>query len=190
MHIDTIHMDYLKKSLLVFLIVLLGANTATFAQKFGYVDTDYILNKMPEYQEAKTEINQISLVWEEEIQQMYKEIEEMETSLQAEEVLLTKEMKDDRRLEISEKWNEVKTYQKKVFGFEGLFFLKKKELIKPVQDKVFEAVEKMAKNHRLQIVFDKSGDLVMIYTDPIHDYTDFVLEELELGDKNDVVSNN
>ncbi len=71
-----------------------------------------------------------------------------------------------------------------------MFFLKKKELIKPVQDNVFEAVEKMAKNHRLQIVFDKSGDLVMIYTDPIHDYTDYVLEELELGDKNDVINNN
>lgn len=190
MHIDTTYISYLKKTILVFFVVFLGASTASFGQKFGYVDTDYILNKMPEYQEAKTEINQISLIWEEEIQQMYKEIEEMETSLQAEEVLLTKEMKDDRRLEISEKWNEVKTYQKKVFGFEGLLFLKKKELIKPVQDKVFEAVEKMAKNHRLQIVFDKSGDLVMIYTDPIHDYTDFVLEELELGDKNDVVSNN
>lgn len=179
-----------NRLILLLILFIFGIGINVFAQKFGYIDTDYILNKMPEYQEAKNEINTISLVWEEEIQQMYKQIEEMEVSLQAEEVLLTKEMKDDRKKEINEKWNEVKNYQKKIFGFEGLFFLKKKELIKPVQDKVFEAVEKMAKNHRLQIVFDKSGDLVIIYTNPIHDYTDYVLEELRLGDKNDVINNN
>ena len=96
-------------------------------------------------------------------------------------------MKEERLTAINNKETDVKDYQKKIFGFEGLFFLKKKELMKPIQDKVFEAVEKVAKEHRLQIVFDKSGDLVMIYTDPIHDYTDYVLEELGLGDPNDVV---
>ena len=179
-----------KKYYLALVALLIFINSDTFAQKFGYVDTNYILGQMPEYAEAKAEIDKISKSWEQEIQGMYKEIEEMETSLQAEEVLLTKEMKDDRYKAIELRWNEVKEYQKKIFGFEGLFFLKKKELIKPVQDQVFEAVEKVAKNHRLQIVFDKSGDLVMIYTDPIHDYTDYVLEELGLGDKNDVISEN
>ena len=159
----------------------------TFGQKFGYVDTDFILSKIPEYQEAQQEIEKISLSWQDEIQNMYQEIEGMYSALQAEEVLLTKEMKDERMAGIGKKENEVKEYQKKIFGFEGLFFLKKKELVKPVQDKVFEAVEKVAKDHRLQIVFDKSGDLVMIYTDPIHDYTDFVLDELGLGDTNDVI---
>ena len=159
----------------------------TFGQKFGYVDTDFILSKIPEYQEAQQEIEMISLSWQDEIQNLYQEIEGMYSALQAEEVLLTKEMKDERITGIRKKENEVKEYQKKIFGFEGLFFLKKKELVKPVQDKVFEAVEKVAKDHRLQIVFDKSGDLVMIYTDPIHDYTDFVLDELSLGDSNDVI---
>jgi outer membrane protein len=106
----------------------------------------------------------------------------MYNSLQAEEVLLTKEMRDERITAIRKRETEVKEYQKKIFGFEGLFFLKKKELVKPIQDRVFEAVEKVAKEHRLQFVFDKSGELVMIYTDPIHDYTDYVLEELGLGD--------
>lgn len=181
---------WLVAKVVISILLFTCISISSHAQKFGYVDTDYILSKLPEYQEAQNEISQISLAWEEEIHQMYKQIEELETALQAEEVLLTKEMKDDRRKEINEKWDEVKSYQKKLFGFDGLLFLKKKELIKPVQDKIFEAVEKMAKNHRLQIVFDKSGDLVMIYTDPIHDYTDYVLEELELGDKNDVISNN
>ncbi|MBU2915594.1 OmpH family outer membrane protein [Reichenbachiella agariperforans] len=174
----------------ILVILLLCQSNALLAQKFGYVDTDYVLSQMSEYKEANAEIAKLSKAWEAEIQEMYKEIQALETSLKAEEVLLTKEMKDDRYKEIDRKWNEVKEYQNKIFGFEGLFFLKKKELIKPVQDKVFESVEKVAKVHRLQIVFDKSGDLVMIYTDPVHDYTDYVLEELGLGDKNDVISNN
>jgi outer membrane protein len=152
------------------------------AQKFGYVDTDFILKKIPEYRQAQEDLNKLSLAWQDEIQALYKDIEGMYNSLQAEEVLLTKEMRDERITAIRKRETEVKEYQKKIFGFEGLFFLKKKELVKPIQDRVFEAVEKVAKEHRLQFVFDKSGELVMIYTDPIHDYTDYVLEELGLGD--------
>lgn len=176
----------MKKWLFTFGVLSLSIN-ATFAQKFGYVDTNYILSQMPEYKEAQAEIEKLSLAWEEEIKKMYQEVEEMEMAYQAEEVLLTEEMKKDRRKEIERKMNEVKEYQKKVFGFEGLFFLKKRELIKPVQDKVWEAVEKVCKNNRLAIMFDKSGELVMIYTDPIHDYTDYVLEELGLTNENDVI---
>lgn len=157
------------------------------AQKFGYVNTEFVLGKMPGYKEAQDEISKLSVTWQEEIQNNYKEIEALYSALQAEEVLLTKDMKETRLKEIQAKEQEVKEYQKQVFGFEGLFFLKKKELMKPVQDEVFDAVERVAKNHRLQIVFDKSSDLVMIYTDPIHDYTDFVLEELGLVDENEVI---
>jgi outer membrane protein len=163
------------------------ALNSVVAQKWGYVDTEYILSKIPEYKEAQDEINTLSLSWDQEIQSMYREIEALYDKLQAEEVLLTVEMKEQRMAEIQLKEEEVKAYHKKVFGYEGLFFLKKKELIKPVQDKVFDAVEKVAKDNRLQMVFDKSGELVLIYTDPIHDYTDYVLEELGLGDKNDVI---
>jgi outer membrane protein len=161
--------------------------TPVQAQKFGYVNTNFILNKMPEYAEAKAEIDKLSMGWQEEIQGMQKDVYAMYSALQAEEVLLTPEMKEERMNSINKKEDYLKEYQKKVFGFEGLFFLKKKELIKPVQDKVYDAVEKVAHDHKLQIVFDKSGELVMIYTDPIHDYTDYVLEELELGDPNDVI---
>jgi len=110
-------------------------------------------------------------------------------SLQAEQVLLTEAMRKERTDAIKKKEAELKEYQKKVFGYGGLFFLKKQELIKPVQDKVWDAVDKVAKKNSLAIVFDKSGELVMIYTDPRYDYTDFVLEELGLGDPNDVVKN-
>ncbi|NQZ76603.1 MAG: OmpH family outer membrane protein [Ekhidna sp.] len=164
-------------------------STVTFAQKFGYVDTQYILEKMPEYKEAQAEIERLAKGWETEVQNLYQQVEALEVDLQAEEVLLTKEMWEERNAEIELKWKEVKEYQQSIFGFDGLYFLKKKELVKPVQDQVFDAVERVAKNNRLQIVFDKSGDLVMIYTDPIHDYTDFVLEDLGLVE-NQSASNN
>lgn len=175
-----------RKVCLVIATIGLSALGA-FSQKFGYVDTEYILSRVPEYKVAQSEIEALSLKWQEEIQQKYKEIEAEYNTLQAEEVLLTKEMKDERLAAIRKMEEDVKEYHKKVFGFEGLFFLKKKELINPIQDKIFAAVEKVAKKNRLQIVFDKSGELVMIYTDPIHDYTDFVLEELGLGDENDTI---
>lgn len=176
------------KKIVIVLFVLIQANL-TFAQKFGYVDTQYILEKMPEYKEAQAEIEKLAKGWEKEIQDLYQKVEQMEMELRAEEVLLTKEMWDERNTEIERNWKEVKEYQQSIFGFEGLYFLKKKELVKPIQDQVFESVERVAKNNRLQIVFDKSGDLVMIYTDPIHDYTDFVLEDLGLVESQTVGNN-
>ncbi|TXH26534.1 MAG: OmpH family outer membrane protein [Cyclobacteriaceae bacterium] len=168
--------------------VIFGLNFVN-AQRFGYIDTDFILKKMPEYGKAQEEINRLSALWEKEIQEMAKGIEAQYNTLQAEQVLLTDAMKKERLDAIKKKEADMKEYQKKVFGFEGLFFLKKQELIKPIQDKVWDAVDKIAKKNGLAIVFDKSGELVMIYTDPRYDYTDFVLDELGLGDPNDVVKN-
>ena len=109
-------------SLVVFVCCL--ALNSSFAQKFGYVDTDYILNQMSEYSEAKSEIDKLSKGWQDEINEMSKGVQAMEAKLIAEEVLLTKDMKDERLAEIDLKRNELKAYQKKVFGFEGLFFLR------------------------------------------------------------------
>jgi len=168
--------------------VIFGLNFVN-AQRFGYIDTDFILNKMPEYKKAQDEINQLSQAWEKEVQDMQKKIEGMYAALQAEQVLLTEEMKKERTDAIQKKEAELKEYQKKVFGFGGLFFLKKQELIKPIQDKVWDAVDKVCKENSLAIMFDKAGELVMIYTDPRHDYTDFVLDQLGLGDPNDKIKN-
>ena len=174
----------MRRLILLFAFLAFGLNVAT-AQKFGYIDSDFILNKMPEYAKAQGEIDQLSASWQKEVEEMQKKVEGLYSSYQAEQVLLTEAMKQERLDEIKKKETELKDYQKKVFGFGGLFFLKKQELIKPLQDKVFDATEKIAKANRLAIIFDKAGELVMIYTDPRHDYTDFVLEELGLGDPND-----
>jgi outer membrane protein len=178
----------MRVSCITLFFVIFGLNFVN-AQRFGYIDTDFILNKMPEYAKAQEEINMLSEAWEKEIQDLAKRIESMYSDLQAEQVLLTEEMKKERTAAIQKKEAELKEYQRKVFGFEGLFFLKKQELIKPVQDKVWDAVDKVAKQNNLAIVFDKAGELVMIYTDPRYDYTDFVLDELGLGDPNDKIKN-
>ena len=172
--------------LVLALISAFGLNFVN-AQKFGYIDSDFILGKMPEYQKAQGEIDQLAAGWQKEIEEMSMKVEGLYSSYKAEEVLLTEEMREERQTEIKKKEAELKEYQSKIFGFEGLYFLKKKELIKPLQDKVWEAVEKVAKANRLAVVFDKAAELTMIYTDPRHDYTDFVLEELGLGDPNDKI---
>jgi len=176
----------MKVLVAIFALTVSGLNFAK-AQKFGYFDSDFVLSKMPEYKKAQDEIDQFSAAWQKEVEEMQQGVDVLYSAYQAEQVLLTEEMKKERLEDIRKKENEMKEYQKKVFGFGGLFFLKKQELIKPLQDKVFDAVEKIAKANRLAIVFDKAGELVMIYTDPRHDYTDFVLEELGLGDPNDKI---
>lgn len=171
----------------IVLFLALFSCLPVYSQKFGYVDTNYILNRMPEYQEVKAEIDRLSLGWQDEILAKSKEIEGLYDALQAEQVLLTDEMKAERLTEIKEKEESLKEFQKEIFGFEGLFFLKKQELVKPLLDEIFEAIEQVAKENRLAIIFDKSRDLVMVYTDPRHDYTDFVLDELGLGNPNDTI---
>ena len=172
-----------KKTFILFFSLLL-INSNAICQKFGYVNTDFILSQMTEYQDALNEINTISKSWENEINDMYKLTEKKEISLKAEKILLTEEMYNEKRKIIDDEWDEIKNYQQKIFGIEGLFFLKKKELIEPIQDIVFESIERVAKKNRLQIVFDKSSGPVLLYTNPIHDYTDYVLEDLGLSEKN------
>ena len=170
------------RSFLLFLFLILTKDG--YSQKFGYVNSDFILNSMPEYKEALTEIDNLSKAWEKEVSDMYLELEKKEVILKNEEILLTKEMYEEKRILLDEEWKEARGYQQNVFGFEGLYFLKKKELIQPIQDILFESIENVAKQNRLQIIFDKSSEPVLLYTNPIHDYTDYVMEDLGLTKKN------
>lgn len=170
----------MKKFLFIFLAGFF-LSTVSQAQKFGYIDSNFILSKMPAYAKAQVELDKQSAAWQKEIEGMYQAVEKMKEDYKAEEVLLTEEMKKKRQAEITRKENEVREYQRKVFGFEGMMFKRRQDLIRPIQDEVFTAVEKVAKARGLQTVFDKSGDLIMIYTNPVHDYTEYVLEELGLA---------
>ncbi|WBA41550.1 OmpH family outer membrane protein [Hymenobacter canadensis] len=174
-------MKKLLSALAATLVLLCATGTTASAQKFGYVDSEFIMGKMPAYSQAQTEINTLSGNWQKEIEAQKKDLDKLYRTYQAEEVLLTEPMKKKRQDEILKKEQDIKTYQNRIFGYEGQLFKKRQELTKPVQDQVFEAIEKVAKKKQLAIVFDKSGDLTMLYTNPVHDYTEFVLEELGLA---------
>ncbi len=166
----------------LFLLCLLGAAQVASAQRFGYFNSQLILEKMPEYQESQQELEKLTTVWRAEVEKKQIGVDSMKIAFQAEELLMTNEMKRERMERIRKKEDELREYQNNAFGYEGLLFKKQQDLIKPLQDRIFEAVEKVCKKRRLAFMFDKAGDLVMIYTDPRHNYTDYVLEELDLGD--------
>jgi outer membrane protein len=162
-------------------LVSFGFVGPVHAQKFGYVDKDYILTQMPSYATAQKEADKMASGWQREIEGMQQEIDKLERNYQAEEILLTEEMKKKRQYEVAEKKRELREFQSKVFGYNGYFFKKREELIKPVLAEIAEAAEKVAKQKQLQFIFDNSGAMVIIYMNPTHDYTEFVLEELGLA---------
>ncbi len=173
----------MKKALFFVLLSTVCAATPAQAQKFGYVDTEFIFGKMPEYQKALGEIDKFADKWSKDIQDKYVEIDKLQKAYQAEEILLTEDMKRDRQRLISDKEREAREYNNKVFGYQGLLFEKKKELMKAPMELVNRAVEKVCLQKKLDFIFDKASDFVMLYTNPRHDYSDYVMEELGLDIK-------
>ncbi|GIV39246.1 MAG: hypothetical protein KatS3mg033_1046 [Thermonema sp.] len=155
------------------------------AQKFGFVDVNFVLRKMPEYQQVQQDFDRFVQRATQEIEAKFQEVEELKRKYNSEELLLTEDMKRERLEEIAQKEKEARELQQKTFGYEGLIFLKKQELLTPLREKLNKALERVARQHQLQVIYDKSGDFVVVYLDPRHDYTDYVLEELGLGDPED-----
>lgn len=170
-------MKLILKNLALLAAFVLVSNTAS-AQRFAYVDTEYILSQMPAYKSAQTQINEYSKQWQEEIDQKFEAIDKMYKQYQAEKVLLTKDLQTKRENEIIAKEREAKKMQNDKFGYEGELFKKRQELIKPIQDKVYDAINKVSKNNGLDFIFDKSGDMLMLVSNPKFDRSDEVLEDL------------
>ncbi|MCX7863223.1 MAG: OmpH family outer membrane protein [Bacteroidales bacterium] len=147
-------------------------------QKIGYVDTDYILKNIPAYQAAQAQLDKISADWQKEIENIYAQVDKMYRDFQAEKVLLTEEMKIKRENEIIAKEKEAKDLQKKYFGKDGELFKKRTELIKPIQDDVFNAIKDIAIQGNYALIFDVAGNSNMLYTDPKLDKSDEVLKKL------------
>lgn len=172
----------MKTRLLLLILHALLAASVVNAQKFGYLDMEYVTSKMPEYQKAQGDLDKFSERWAKEIQDKYVEIDRLQRLYQAEEILLTDDMKRKRQQEINDKEREAREYNNKIFGESGMLFQKRKELIKPVTDLVYKSMERVARQKRLDFLFDKSSDFVVVYANPVHDYTDYVMEELGLND--------
>ncbi|MGE4287441.1 MAG: OmpH family outer membrane protein [Salinivirgaceae bacterium] len=166
----------MKKITLVVLLVSMSFMLS--AQKFAFVDTDYILNSIPTYESAQEQIDIMSKDWQSEIEAKYANIEKLYKEYQAEKVLLTEEMKMQREEEIIQKEREVKELQRKYFGPEGDLFKKRKELIEPIQNDIFNAVKEIATEGNYAVIFDAAGGASMLFSDPKYDKSDEVLEKL------------
>jgi outer membrane protein len=169
----------MKKTLAV-LALLLTFSVVSVAQKFGYVDSKYILSHVPEYQEAQKQINALSAQWQKEIEAKYETIEKLEKAYQAEKILLTEDMRKKREEEIEEKRKEAKELQKTKFGVDGELFQKREELIKPIQDAIYAAIQEVASQSALMVVFDKANHSNILYSNPKHDISDKVLKKMGL----------
>ena len=167
----------MKKALLI-LVSFLLLSVGSYAQKFAYVDTDYILNNIPEFNQAQDKLDEISKQWQTEIEGIYAEVDKMYRDYQTQEVLLTDEMKKKREEAIIAKEKSAKDLQKKRFGPEGDLYGKRQELIKPIQDKVYDAIQQLAANSKYAVIFDSSSDLIMLYSSPNLDKSDKVLENM------------
>ena len=164
----------MKKILLLLAISFLTLSIQ--AQKFAYVDTDYILNKIPDFKQAQDKLDGLSADWQKEIENKYADVEQMYRAYQQEQVLLTDAMKEKREGAIIKKETDAKNLQKKYFGTEGNLYLKRQELIKPIQDKIYDAIQQLAADNKYAIVFDSSSDLIMLYKNNNYDKSDKVLE--------------
>ena len=164
----------------LFLIVLgfLSISVSGFAQRYAVIDTKYILNKLPEYKEAQKKLDLFSEQWQKEIEGKQAELDVLYRNFEAEQVMLSDQLKKKREDELFNKEKELRDLQRRRFGFEGDLFKKRQELVKPIQDKVYNAVQKLAATRQYDLILDKSEGITIIFADPKLDKSDDVLKEL------------
>jgi len=167
----------MKKTFMIAAILLAAAATS-FAQKFAYVDSDFILENIPEYADAKTEIDELSIQWQSDIEAKFSEIDQLYKNFKAEAVLLPDDIKNKREEEIIAKEKIAKDLQKQRFGKDGDLFKRRQELIKPIQEKIYNAIESIASTDNYAVIFDKAGSVSMMYSNPRYDISEEVLDKL------------
>ena len=166
----------MKKIVLVASILFMAF--AASAQKYAIIDTRYILDKMPEYSTAQKQLDNIAADWQKEIDGKQAELDKMYKDFEAEQVMLSDDLKKKREDQLFVKEKDLRDLQRKRFGFEGDLFKKRQELIKPVQDKVYNAVQKMAVQRGYDFVLDKSEGITIIFADPKLDKSEDILKDL------------
>ncbi len=167
----------MKKTIL-FLTCFMIFSLVGSAQRWAVIDSKYILGKLPEYKDAQKKLDQFSEQWQQEIDQKQAALDKMYKDYDAEQVMLSDVLKKKREDELYNKEKELRDLQKKHFGFEGDLFRKRQELIKPIQDKVYNAVQKLAVEKQFDIIFDKSEGITVIFADPKLDRSEDVLRNM------------
>ena len=177
----------MKKIKVLFLMTIIGLlgfiSNAQRSVRIGYIDTEYILQNVPEYQEASSQLEAKVQQWKKEIEQRLNEVETKKKQLNNESVLLTKELYDERLEDINIEEAEILDYQQKRFGPNGDLMLQKKQLMQPIQDQIFAAVQDMAKSRNYDFVFDKSADVVMLYSAERFDFSDEIIRAISRTSK-------
>ena len=168
------------KQLFILAVSLLLATATVQAQRYAIIDTKYILDKMPEYKEADKKLVQISDQWQKEIDDKQGQLNQMYRNFDAEQFMLSDELKKKREDQLFNLEKEIRDLQKKRFGYEGDLFKERQRLVKPVQDKVYNAIQKMAVNRGYDFVLDKSEGITVIFADPKLEKSDDVLRELNI----------
>ena len=166
------------KKLLFLTVCSMLLATASQAQRYAVIDSKYILEKLTDYKDAQKKLDQFSEQWQQEIDQKQALVDKMIKDYDAEQVMLSDELKKKREDELYNKEKELRDLQKKRFGFEGDLFKKRQELIKPIQDKVYNAVQKLAVDRQYDFILDKSEGITVIFADPKLDKSDDVLRNL------------
>ncbi len=160
---------------------MLAVTFTAQAQRYCIIDSKYILDKMTEYKDAQTRLDKMSQNWQTDIDGKMQEVERMYKAYQAERAMLSDDMRKKREDEIMQKERAAKDLQKQRFGFEGDLFKERQKLVKPIQDKVYNAVQKMATSKSYDLVLDKAGGVTLFYADPKLDRSDDVLKLLGLN---------
>jgi outer membrane protein len=166
------------KRIFVLIFFVTASFYVTSAQKFAFIDSEYILGNIPSYKSAQEQVDKLSAEWQKEIETKLADIDKMYKDFQSEKVLLTEEMKVKREDEIVKKEQDVKDLQKKYFGRDGMLFKKRQELIKPIQDEVYNAVKALAAEQGFAIIFDTASNTGILYSNPKNDKSDEVLQRL------------
>ncbi len=169
----------MKKLFLTLLLPVLAV-TAAFAQRFAYVDSEYILKHVPEYASSQKQIASISDQWQKETDARFQEIDRMYKAYQADQVLMTGDMKKRRENEIIDKEKAAKDFQRQKFGPDGELAQRSTSLVKPIQDRVAKAVQAVAESENLDMVFDKNSEVIMLYANPRYDKSAAVITRLGL----------
>lgn len=167
----------MKRNIL-FAFVMVLMTLPVFSQKYAYIDSEYILGNVPEYKEAQAELDRIAALWQKEIEAKFKTIDSMYKSYQVEAITLPDNLKKNREDQIIAAEQDAKNLQKRRFGKDGDLFKKREELVKPIQDMVFAAIEEYAKEKGYAFVFDVSGAMTIVYADEKFDINDAILEKL------------
>ena len=166
------------KKTAVLAVIMILASAAAFAQKYAFVDSDYIRKNIPEFTSAQEQLDKLSKQWEKEVSDGYAIVEQMYKSYQNESVLLSQDMKTKREEAIIAKEREIKDLQNKYFGMEGELFKKREELVKPIQDEILKAIKEIAVEGSYAVIFDTAAGGNVLFANPKYDISDQVLEKL------------